>query len=269
MDPETVRLIVEDWGRRLSSKDVRFSVRDYRQVTTQEGDLLYLDPPYKNEDGQYYSGMFDLDEFFGWLRSQKCDYLLSLNGHRGDEDRTVPVPTDLFDEHLLIDNGVSPFERLNDDEALPVRDSLYMRRHQVPSKSNPSEQVVQPIPTHGSDHCQISRKDQIERKERENLTTQVLARLDAIISQYGAAGVPDADQGRLTQKDLMRLLRILGGVVDEGELLHVARAVWLVRYARARGLKLDTILGRSSEDARQTITDSSAKAPPLRRFIRI
>ena len=45
MAPETVRLILETWGRRLSAKDVDFSVRDYRQITTTAGDLLYLDPP--------------------------------------------------------------------------------------------------------------------------------------------------------------------------------------------------------------------------------
>lgn len=72
MDPETVRLIVEDWGRRLSSKDVRFSARDYRQVATQKGDLLYLDPPYDAREGcYYYSGRFDFGELFGWLRKQQ------------------------------------------------------------------------------------------------------------------------------------------------------------------------------------------------------
>ena len=128
MDPKTVKRIVEDWGRRLTGKDVRFSDLDYRIISPQEGDLLYLDPPYRNEGGKYYYGSFDLDEFFVWLRKQPCDYLLSLNGHLGDQDRTVAVPTDLFDEHILLDNGVSPFERLNDDAALPVKDSLYIRR---------------------------------------------------------------------------------------------------------------------------------------------
>lgn len=128
MDPITVGKIVRDWQRRLASKDVTFSVQDYRHITVQEGDLLYLDPPYKNEDGKYYYGTFDLDEFFGWLRVQPCDYLFSLNGYLGDQDRTVAVPADLYDEHTLLDNGVSSFDRLNDDDALPVRDSLYIRR---------------------------------------------------------------------------------------------------------------------------------------------
>jgi DNA adenine methylase len=125
MDPKTVKKIAGDWKLRLASKDVHFSVRDYRQITATEGDFLYLDPPYRNKDGKYYYGRFDLYEFFAWLRGQPCDYAFSLNGYLGDEDRTVDVPTDLYDGHMLLDNG---FDRLNNKDALPVKDSLYIRR---------------------------------------------------------------------------------------------------------------------------------------------
>lgn len=128
MDPETVEAVLADWWRRLGTRPVRFAVRDYREVASGAGDLLYLDPPYLNEDGQYYSGIIDFPEFFGWLRGQRGDSLLSLNGFLGDEDRTVAVPGDLYDEHLLLDNGVSPFDRLNGEAALPMTDSLYIRR---------------------------------------------------------------------------------------------------------------------------------------------
>ena len=132
MDPKTVEAVLADWWRRLGRMPVRFAVQDYREVTTAPGDLLYLDPPYLNEDGQYYSGMIDFPEFFGWLRGQRGDYLLSLNGFLGDVDRTVAVPGDLYDEHLLLDNGVSTFDRLNGEEAPPVTDSLYIRRGRRP-----------------------------------------------------------------------------------------------------------------------------------------
>jgi len=44
---------------------------------------------------------------FDWLRNQPCDYAFSLNGSLGDQDRTVDVPRDLFNDHILLDNGVS------------------------------------------------------------------------------------------------------------------------------------------------------------------
>lgn len=128
MDPETVEALLADWWRRLGKVPVSFAVRDYREVASGAKDLLYLDPPYQNEDGQYYSGMIDFPEFFGWLRGQRGDCLLSLNGFLGDVDRTVAVPSDLYDEHLLLDNGVSPFDRLNGEAASLMSDSLYIRR---------------------------------------------------------------------------------------------------------------------------------------------
>jgi len=134
MEPETVEAVLADWWRRLGRVPVRFAVRDYREVSTAPGDLLYLDPPYLNEDGQYYGGMIDFPEFFGWLRGQRGDHLLSLNGFLGDEDRTVAVPDDLYDEHLLLDNGVSPFDRLNGGAALSLTDSLYIRRSRRPGE---------------------------------------------------------------------------------------------------------------------------------------
>ena len=128
MDPQTVEAILVDWWRRLGTREVRFAVRDYREISTETGDLIYLDPPYLNEDGQYYGGMIDFPEFFGWLRGQRGDFLLSLNGCLGDMDRTVAVPGDLYDEHLLIDNGVSTFDRLLGQAAPPMTDSLYIKK---------------------------------------------------------------------------------------------------------------------------------------------
>ena len=45
--PGRLRPIVEAWHRKLVAANVRFAVRDYRDVTTEPGDLLYLDPPYR------------------------------------------------------------------------------------------------------------------------------------------------------------------------------------------------------------------------------
>ena len=132
MKPKTVKALVEDWGRRLASKDVRFSGRDYREVVAQQGDLLYLDPPYRTKDGEYYFGMIDFDEFFGWLRQQQGDHVLSLNGFLGDDDRRLKVPTELYDRHRLLDNG---FDRLNRRTPRLVTESLYIKRRSRPLAS--------------------------------------------------------------------------------------------------------------------------------------
>tara|TARA_R110002096_G_scaffold383337_1_gene577203 strand:+ start:499 stop:693 length:195 start_codon:yes stop_codon:yes gene_type:complete len=51
-----------------------------------------------------------------------------LNGFSGDEDMRVDVPEDLYDEHLLIDSGISSLAKLNRNEGAVLRDSLYVTR---------------------------------------------------------------------------------------------------------------------------------------------
>ena len=70
MNPKTVKTLVDGWHHLLASKDVRFSVKDYREITAQEGDIVYADPPYKTS-GEYYFGMIHFGEFFGWLRNSR------------------------------------------------------------------------------------------------------------------------------------------------------------------------------------------------------
>ena len=103
-------------------------MRDYRQITANDGDLLYLDPPYETGEGHYYSGQIDFDELFAWLRRQPCSYLLSLNGFLGSEDRRLDVPDDLFDRHLLIENGENAIDRIAGREPRQVSESLYIKR---------------------------------------------------------------------------------------------------------------------------------------------
>ena len=179
MDPETVRLIVEDWGRRLSSKDVRFSVRDYRQVTTKRVTSCTSIRRTKTRDGHYYSGMFDLDEFFDWLRKQKLR--LPALAQRAPGRRGPHRP-----------RADRPLRRTSPDRqrSQPLRATQRRRRPACPGQPSLGGMKflrVEPVRTGrpaNSYPRQRSVPDQQEgpnREEgaRENLTTQVLARLDA------------------------------------------------------------------------------------------
>src|SRR5205085_233341 len=90
------------------------------------GDLIYLDPPYLTAVPYY--GRIDYGELFGWLRSQRGSYILSLNGHVGGNDRTIAVPGDLYDEQVMVDAGDMRFHRLMGGTGAPVTDNLYIRR---------------------------------------------------------------------------------------------------------------------------------------------
>jgi DNA adenine methylase len=125
-DPALLRPVIEAWHCKLVAADVHFAVRDYREVSSGPGDLLYLDPPYRTSC-RYY-GRIDYGKFFDWLGPQRGSYFLSLNGHVGGEDRTIAVPGDLYDEHVMVSAGDMRFHRLMGRTGAPVTDNLYIRR---------------------------------------------------------------------------------------------------------------------------------------------
>ncbi len=78
--------------------------------------------------------------------------------------------------------------------------------------------------------------DRCEIEKQESLVQRVLGRLSLMITRHIEAGIPSAEHVRLTQDEVMTMVRILGGEIQEDELLYVARAIWLVRYTRAGNL---------------------------------
>jgi DNA adenine methylase len=125
--PDAAKRIITEWSRKLRDHDVQFAVRDFSTVRSKAGDFLYLDPPYKLRNRRLYFGSFDHARMFEWLGKQKGGYALSLNGFIGDEDRRMDVPTSLYDEEILIDNGQSALSRMNRMPTPILRDALYLR----------------------------------------------------------------------------------------------------------------------------------------------
>ena len=132
--PDRLWPVMKDWSDRI--QNVEFSVRDYQEVSGESGDLMYLDPPYqytranrKSDRGEFYFGNVSFEDFWNWLRSQKCSYLLSLNGFKNDEDRRIEVPDDVYEEHVLLDNGLNMYDQLHKNRVV-ARDSLYIHNYE-------------------------------------------------------------------------------------------------------------------------------------------
>lgn len=125
IEPKRLEGIIKYWSKKLNKHNVQFIVQDYKSVTPNKNDFVYLDPPYANTDSMYY-GKLNYEEFWEWLRSLKCGYLLSFDGISGNDNMTYDVPKDLYDKHVYIYNGISGFKKLSKKQEY-VKESLYIK----------------------------------------------------------------------------------------------------------------------------------------------
>lgn len=124
--PDTYKKILFEWSNKLIENNVQFINQSYEEVLSEDGDFLYLDPPYFKTKGVYY-GEIEYETFFDWMRKQEGKYLLSFNGKIGKEDNTYEIPKDLFSEHLYLHSGRSSFKDLRTGNTEQVYESLYVK----------------------------------------------------------------------------------------------------------------------------------------------
>lgn len=124
--PDTFEKILLDWSEKLNKKNVEFIHRSFEDIASNDGDFLYLDPPYANTKGMYY-GKLNYDAFWDWLSEQKGKYMLSFDGTSGKDDHTYKVPESLYVKHEYIDSGSSSFKRVVALNNEFVRESLYIK----------------------------------------------------------------------------------------------------------------------------------------------
>ena len=126
--PRRLKEICLEWSRLLNEKNVEFRNNSYEALCPTEADILYLDPPYASvHKRQMYFGGIDIEAFVKWLSSQKCKWILSFDGIRGDTDCTYALPKSLYVSHEYLNAGNSSFERyLGKGRTEEVYESLYL-----------------------------------------------------------------------------------------------------------------------------------------------
>lgn len=125
--PETLDKIIHEWSNLLNENNVEFKSCSYKDINSNENDLLYLDPPYFNTKGIYY-GTIDYNDFFEWLKGQDGYYLFSFDGKSGDIDNTYKVPKDVYSQHIYLKSGNSSFKRtIGKSNNSIVYESLYLK----------------------------------------------------------------------------------------------------------------------------------------------
>lgn len=144
IDPVSFEAVCMKWHTVIREKQVEFVCRGYDEVVAGENDFLYLDPPYASVSRhQMYFGGIDIQAFFSWLKRQKCKWLMSFDGVRGDKDYTATIPGDLHCFHEYLESGGSPFVRcLGKGGMETVRESLYSNYNTKSVKATVEQQEL-------------------------------------------------------------------------------------------------------------------------------
>ena len=190
IDPDVLSPLLDKWHTQIRQHDVQFTCCDYRTVTPGQGDFLYLDPPDKISNCEFYSGSVELQDLFSWLRSQPCNYMFSLNGFVDGQDRKVNVPGDLFDDSLQLDVETGAADRLIGLKSPTVTDTLYIKCR--------SRQIVEENSKAAPSPEQRSRTSLVHGDCRTELPGIASGSIDAVITDPPYPEI-DREYGRLTE----------------------------------------------------------------------
>ncbi len=126
--PKRLQPVIMDWSELLNVNEVTFRCCDYKDIfeEIEEGDFLYLDPPYDNTRINRYFGRVVFDDFFNQLRllnTMDIKFVLSFDGK---SNGSLVVPIDCYINKVYIDSKNSSFRRTKEGMTnKDVFESLY------------------------------------------------------------------------------------------------------------------------------------------------
>ena len=134
--PEELKNVFESWGYVMDNVDIEFVCESYDEVikNAHGGDVVYMDPPYENTTGMYFSNSFDPEHMYDIIENisnNGAKVLLSYDGFSGDKDDRTADVRKWYVRHEYVNSGHSSFKKLKSKSCGTaskdlVRDSLYM-----------------------------------------------------------------------------------------------------------------------------------------------
>jgi len=128
MHPDRFQRALRVWHPRL--RDVEFATRDVAETVAaaQEGDFVYLDPPYAANKARYASSFSvqRLEALLADLNGRGVRWALSYDGLRGDRDYRTPIAPSLYTAVHWLDAGASAARRVLRGPIERVTEALYV-----------------------------------------------------------------------------------------------------------------------------------------------
>lgn len=124
MNPSKIEIIIYKYHKLfIKDNNVVFNHLDYKKLKTNKNDFLYLDPPYENTNGMYFSD-FNNKEFIEWINNLDAKWLLSYDGKVNNKKMQHNIPKYKTFKYLI--SGNSSFRRVigNSNDSI-VQESLY------------------------------------------------------------------------------------------------------------------------------------------------
>lgn len=128
--PHRLEATLLRWSEALSG--TRFATADFTETlrTAAKGDLVFLDPPYVGNKGRYHPRPFEFEALWATLRElneRQVWWMLTLDGRAGGREYDASaVPGDVWETHLQVETGNSPFTRLMGTSLDAVWEGVYL-----------------------------------------------------------------------------------------------------------------------------------------------
>ena len=135
--PEKLEKIFNEYNILLNKYNVQFVCCSYDDIpfplnTFQKDDFIYCDPPYITEGSLYEMNKINYNDFFEWLKTISCKYVLSFDGLSGNDDNTYKeMEAEIYDKIEYINSGLSSFKRITKKKLDQVYDCLYIKEAKV------------------------------------------------------------------------------------------------------------------------------------------
>jgi len=123
MQPIKVKDLIYKYNKLFNNNNIIFYNIDYKDINIDKDSFLYLDPPYQNTKGMFFSNFNNL-EFVKWVDNLKSKWLLSFDGKVNDINIGHRPPK--YVNHKFLFSGNSSFRRVigNSKDSI-VQESIY------------------------------------------------------------------------------------------------------------------------------------------------